>query len=336
MPLQRPMKSIWRTPAREAVGSRQKAVGGHLPTPTCLLLSAFCFLLSACYPVTRPVVKIALVAPFEGRYRDVGYEVIYAARLAVREANASGGIAGYSVELLALDDSGDPDMAVAQARKVAADPLVVGVIGHWLDTTTLAAAPEYDAEGIPLLATTSSPNLPASAFRLWPTDDALKAAMPDALHCPAPCDTLENLDWLITNDQSPISNLQIVGPPLWGQPQFVSLAGDAAEGVYFVAPAPLPADSADPSFADRYRAISNGGEPRSYAVLAYDATRLLFDAIARDVKAKREPTRGGVSTSLAESNYAGLSGHFSFDSDHNWAEGRGWVYQWREEKSIKP
>ena len=106
--------------------------------------------------------------------------------------------------------------------------------------------------------------------------------------------------------------------------------------MYFVAPAPLPADSADPSFADRYRAISNGGEPRSYAVLAYDATRLLFDAIARDVKAKREPTRGGVSTSLAESNYAGLSGHFSFDSDHNWAEGRGWVYQWREEKSIKP
>jgi len=325
------MKSIWRTPAHKHIAYRVSRIAWR----SFFLLPCSFFLL-ACLPVTRPVVKIALVAPFEGRYRDVGYEVIYAVRLAVQEANASGGIAGYSVELLALDDSGNPDMAVAQARKVAADPLVVGVIGHWLDTTTLAAAPEYDAEGIPLLATTSSPNLPASAFRLWPTDDALKAAMPDALHCPAPCDSLENLDWLITNDQSPISNLQIVGPPLWGQPQFVSLAGDAAEGVYFVAPAPLPADSADPSFADRYRAISNGVEPRSYAVLAYDATRLLFDAIARDVRAKRAPTRGGVSTSLAESNYAGLSGHFSFDSDHNWAEGRGWVYQWREEKSIKP
>jgi len=325
------MKSIWRTPAHKHSAYRVSRIAWR----SFFLLPCSFFLL-ACLPVTRPVVKIALVAPFEGRYRDVGYEVIYAARLAVREANASGGIAGYSVELLALDDSGDPDLAVAQARKVAADPLVVGVIGHWLDTTTRAAAPEYDAEGIPLLATTSSPNLPASAFRLWPTDDALKAAMPDALHCPAPCDSLENLDWLMTNDQSPVSNLQIVGPPLWGQPQFVSLAGDAAEGVYFVAPAPLPADSADPSFADRYRAISNGVEPRSYAVLAYDATRLLFDAIARDVKAKRAPTRGGVSTSLAESNYAGLSGPFSFDSDHNWAEAQGRVYQWREGKIVKP
>jgi ABC-type branched-subunit amino acid transport system substrate-binding protein len=322
--------------ARKSVGSRQKAVGSHPPTPACLLLSAFCFLLSACYPVTRPVAKIALVAPFEGRYRDVGYEVIYAVRLAVREANASGGVAGYAVELLALDDSGDPEMATAQARKVAADPQVVGVIGHWLESTTLAAAPEYEAEGIPLLATTSSPDLPASEFRLWPTDVALKAAMPDALHCPAHCDSLEDLGWLTSNVQPPTSNLQIAGPPLWGQPQFASLAGAAAEGVYFVAPAPLPADSADPSFADRYRAISNGVEPRSYAVLAYDATRLLFDAIAHDVKTKGKPTRAGVAVALAQTDYSGLSGHFSFDSNHNWAEEKGRVYQWRGGKIVKP
>ncbi len=332
-------------PARKAVGSRQYAVGSprslatcHQPSAFCPLLSAFCFLLSACLPVTRPVVKIALVAPFEGRYRDVGYEVIYAVRLAVREANESGGVAGYSIELLALDDSGDPEMAVAQARKVAADPQVVGVIGHWLDATTLAAAPEYDADGIPLLATTASPSLPAAAFRLWPTDARLAAVMPNALHCPAPCDSLEDLDWLITHYQSPIPNLQIAGPPLWGQQQFVSLAGDAAEGVYFAAPAPLPADSADPSFADRYRAISNGVEPRSYAALAYDATRLLVDAIAHDVKANRtlRATRAGIAVALMQTDYAGLSGHISFDSNHNWAETKGWVYQWREGKIVKP
>ncbi len=329
--------------ARKAVGSRQYAVGSprslatcHQPSAFWLLLSAFCFLLSACLPVTRPVVKIALVAPFEGRYRDVGYEVIYAVRLAVREANGSGGVAGYSIELLALDDSGDPEMAVAQARKVAADPQVVGVIGHWLDATTLAAAPEYDAEGIPLLATTASPSLAASVFRLWPTDAALDATMPDALHCPAPCDSLEDLGWLTSHLPLPTSHFQIVGPPLWGQQQFVSLAGDAAEGVYFIAPAPLPADSADPSFADRYRAISNGVEPRSYAVLAYDATRLLFDAIARDAKVNGRPTRTGVAAALPQTDYAGLSGHFSFDSNHNWAEANGWVYQWREGKIVKP
>ena len=33
--------------------------------------------------------KIALLAPFEGRYRDVGYDALYAARLALSEANLS-------------------------------------------------------------------------------------------------------------------------------------------------------------------------------------------------------------------------------------------------------
>jgi len=303
--------------------------------PSSFFLLASSFFLAACLPVTRPVVKIGLVAPFEGRYRDVGYEVIYAVRLAVREANAHAGIAGYSVELLALDDSGDPDMAAAQARKIAADPQVVGVIGDWLEGTTLIAAHDYDSEGLPFLATTSAPNLPASTFRLWLTEAGLDATTPEALHCPPPCDSLENLDWLF---QSTISHPQstIAGPPLWSQTQFIQLAGSAAEGVEFIAPAPLPADSADPTFADRYRAISNGVEPRSYAVLAYDAAQVLFDALARDVKLNHQPTRAGVITALAQTETFGLSGHFSFDSNRNWVEAKGWVYEWRKGKMITP
>jgi ABC-type branched-subunit amino acid transport system substrate-binding protein len=313
--------------ARKTEGSGREAVGS-------LLLTAFCLLLTACFPLTRPVVKIALVAPFEGRYREVGYEVIYAVRLAVREANANHEIAGYSVELLALDDSGDVDMATEQARKVAADPQVAGVIGHWLDETTLAAAREYAAVGIPVLATTSLSDLHSSAFRLWPTDAALRSALPDAAFCPTPCDSLEDLSWL----HSPTSNLlaPIAGPPLWMQPQFAALAGDAAEGVYVIAAAPLPADSTDPSFADRYHALSNGVEPRSNAVLAYDAARLLFEAIERDMKQNGAPTRAGVMAALEQSNYSGLSGPIRFDEKHNWKEARGWVYQWRNGKIIRP
>jgi ABC-type branched-subunit amino acid transport system substrate-binding protein len=304
--------------------------------PWSLALVPWALGLVACFPITRPVIKIALVAPFEGRYRDVSYEVIYAVRLAAREANANGGIAGYSVELLALDDSGDPEMAVAQARKVAADPQVVGVVGHWLDSTTLAAASNYEAENIPLLATASSSELSASAFRLWPTNDTLQSSLPNALHCPTPCDSLENLDWLFSNLRPPTSDLQILGPPLWTQPQFASLMGEAAEGVYVVAPAPFPADSSDPTFGDRYRAISNRVEPRSYAVLAYDAARLLFAAIARDIRTNGQPTRTGVAVALAQTDYSGLSGHFSFDANRDWSEAKGWIYQWRNGELVKP
>jgi ABC-type branched-subunit amino acid transport system substrate-binding protein len=288
----------------------------------------------ACVPVTRPVVKIGLVAPFEGRYRDVGYEVIYSVRLAVREANATGGVAGYSVELTALDDSGDPGMAAEQARKLGTDPQIVGVMGDWLDATTLNAAPIYAAEGLPFLATAATA-LPPSAFRLWLTATAIREASAGGELCPLPCDSLDNLDWL-TQVRSSGSAPLVFGPPLWGQPQFATLAGSLSNGLRFVAPAPFPADSTDPNFANRYRAISNGVEPRANAVLAYDATRVLFAAIAQNVQHGAPPTRSGVSGAMAQINFQGLSGPIAFDSEHNWAGAKGWVYEWENGEVRRP
>jgi ABC-type branched-subunit amino acid transport system substrate-binding protein len=280
-----------------------------------------------------------LVAPFEGRYREVGYEVIYAARLAAREINQAGGIAGYSVELLALDDSGDPDLAAEQARKLAADPQVVGVVGHWLEATTQSAAPDYARAGLPLLATSAAP-LPEGVWRLWATDTILQSALPNAYYCPPPCDSLEDLAWLRAQPASAQLQAPLAGPPLWGQTQFVSLAGaDRAEGVYFVAPAPWPADApnveAAQQFAVKYRAISNGGEPRFYAVLAYDATQTLFVAIGQDLAAHATPSRAGVAEALNAITYLGLSGEISFDATGQWRNAQGWVYQWDGGQAVR-
>jgi ABC-type branched-subunit amino acid transport system substrate-binding protein len=100
---------------------------------------------------TAPVVRFGLVAPFEGRHREIGYDLIYAARLAVRECNGRGGVGGYRVELVALDDGGSPELAMRAAESLAIDPAVVGVIGHWLDETTAAARPVYSEAGLPLI-----------------------------------------------------------------------------------------------------------------------------------------------------------------------------------------
>jgi branched-chain amino acid transport system substrate-binding protein len=99
-----------------------------------------------------PTVKIGLVAPFEGRYRYTGYDAIYAVRLALREVNRAGGVGGYHVELVAYDDGADPAMAVEQARKLDADPIVVASIGHFREETTAAALSAYAQAGIPLIA----------------------------------------------------------------------------------------------------------------------------------------------------------------------------------------
>ncbi len=162
--------------------TRRKA-RSRVPAPcvaVVAVLIAFC--LSGCtLPGTvRPSVKIGLVAPFEGRYRYIGYDVIYGARLAIREANASGGVAGYNVELVAYDDGADPESAEAQARKLAIDSDVLGVVGHFHERTA-AALDTYAKAGLALVApAVLEHNLtsgPATVFRMGPPADTLADAL---------------------------------------------------------------------------------------------------------------------------------------------------------------
>ena len=124
--------------------------------PAALVLATLLTLVAACrFPGSvRPTLKIGLVAPFEGRYRYVGYDVIYAVRLALREVNDAGGIDGRGVELMAFDDWGDPGLAVDQVGKLNVDPQVLAALGHFRRETTLASADAYTDVGLPLLAAT--------------------------------------------------------------------------------------------------------------------------------------------------------------------------------------
>lgn len=96
--------------------------------------------------------KVGLVAPFEGEHRAVGYDVIYSARLAVREINEAGGIDGHRVALVALDDGGDVAMSEETAVSLSIDPSVVAVVGNWLPENTAVAADIYAQHNLPFIA----------------------------------------------------------------------------------------------------------------------------------------------------------------------------------------
>lgn len=151
-------------------------------TLTLLLLGLF-VVVSCTFPGSvRPTLKIGLVAPFEGRYRYVGYDAIPAVRMALREVNRTGGVAGYSVELAAYDDGGDPAMGAQQARKLEVDDDVVAALGHFRESTTMAAVHVYARAGIPLIAPVElSPDLRAErlAYALGPRASGLAAAILD-------------------------------------------------------------------------------------------------------------------------------------------------------------
>ena len=99
-----------------------------------------------------PVVKIGFVGPFEGRYREIGYDAIYSARLAIRDENSKDDLGDYRVALVALDDFGDPETASEIARSLVGDPGVVAVVGHWLPETTDQSEFIYQSSGVQLIA----------------------------------------------------------------------------------------------------------------------------------------------------------------------------------------
>ena len=100
------------------------ATGRSFDRPVALVALCALLLLAGCTPV-RPVVKIGLIAPFEGLYRDSGYTALAALRRAIADCAAP----GVDVLPLALDDSADPDLARRAAQKLVADPAVVAIIG---------------------------------------------------------------------------------------------------------------------------------------------------------------------------------------------------------------
>ena len=73
--------------------------------------------------------KIALLAPFEGQYREIGYNSLYAVRLAFGDAEPQ------NIQLLAVDDGGTPASAAARIKALNLDPAVAAVIALGPDAT---------------------------------------------------------------------------------------------------------------------------------------------------------------------------------------------------------
>jgi ABC-type branched-subunit amino acid transport system substrate-binding protein len=156
--------------------------------------------LSACAASSQPVIKIGLVAPFEGRYRHIGYEAIYAARLAIREINARGGINGHRIELVALDDRGEPEQAITAARQLVLDPQVVAMVGHLRPDSSDAAMKIYCEAGLPVIVVESATQACEGAFVLgsaprerWLEDQMIFVSnVPDPSGLSAAQDFVEN------------------------------------------------------------------------------------------------------------------------------------------------
>lgn len=113
--------------------------------------------------------KIGLAAPLSGQAFSEGNRWLGAARLAIGQWNEAAGARRYRMELVALDEAEGP----SGARRLALDPDVLGVVGHWDGASVGPALEEYRRAGLTLLLAGASDLLPnaqgSGALRLSPS-----------------------------------------------------------------------------------------------------------------------------------------------------------------------
>jgi len=233
-----------------------------------LVIVCLGFLISSCAVVkTDTPAKVALIAPFEGRYREIGYQALYAARLRLMQAHISD-----KVQLLPIDDGGSVENAVDRAHALANDPQVIAVIALGYAAT----APETQA------AYGDLPVIVAGYWGAYPTTDTIfirvNPAMPGLL---------------TVSPRLEISEAAHIDTPLWGGEvfaleQFPQLRDDLS-GITILSSVQLP----DEHFRTLYRASDPfAPEPSLIAALAYEASNDIFDRLWRRYRfgRKAEPS----------------------------------------------
>lgn len=96
----------------------------------------------------RSAIRVGLAAPLTGSGAVLGEQMRMGAGLAMVRRNAKGGIGGRPIELVYGDDRGRESQAAIVAERLAQDPGIVAVIGHFNSVCSLAGKPIYGAAGV--------------------------------------------------------------------------------------------------------------------------------------------------------------------------------------------
>lgn len=126
--------------------------------------------LTGCTQQPKGEVTVYVAAPLTGFQANGGQTVLGGARLAAAKLNQQGGLLGYTVNVVPVDDESDSDMAVTVAGQIAeavgrGEP-VLGVIGHYNSGQTLAAMEIYkDLSVIVVTPTASETSISQRGYR---------------------------------------------------------------------------------------------------------------------------------------------------------------------------
>jgi branched-chain amino acid transport system substrate-binding protein len=91
----------------------------------------------------KGTIKIAVQAPLSGEQAAIGDSIKLGAQLAVEESVQAFKALGYDLVLVPYDDQAKPEVGVANARNIIADPNVLVIVGHFNSGVALPSSEVY-------------------------------------------------------------------------------------------------------------------------------------------------------------------------------------------------
>ncbi|HAJ05482.1 MAG TPA: hypothetical protein DCL76_02880 [Chloroflexi bacterium] len=281
--------------------------------------------------------KVALIAPFTGLYREIGYQAITGSQIAIRNYNQSKPKYLPQLELVAFDDAGDPVKAAEQAQNILTDKQIVAVVGHWLDETTSAAANIYKHSKLIVISTSSEPSrIPGSQqwfFSLYPTSETIYSKMeslskkhniPNICNC----DLYSGLNLLNTiTDETHIDNPSAIGGTLWSLNTFQELVGSDSHKTIFLSPIPNPLvdTSTNKVFTEKHRSLyPDRSDPNLIALHAFEAINIITHSISQSKSIDND----SIGKSLSNIDYTGTIGKIQFNKEGRWKDPQLITYTW--------
>lgn len=218
-----------------------------------LTLTFLLFVTSACVvSKTAEISKIVLLAPFEGQYREIGYDALYSARLALSEQNL------VAIDLLAIDDGGSNDLAQTRIEAINQDASVIAVIALGQFATSAGAQSALHDVPMIIVGNWGDSDVTENVYRLSHSD-------------------VDNyINFRGDLDDLAFSSDSIIGGEILSLYQ-TPIVFDYTNNIEIYSSSSL----SDEAFRQRYLDSADfTPEPNLLATLTYDATNLILTSIA--------------------------------------------------------
>ena len=121
----------------------------------CLVLLSYNAAAQSDVGVTANSIKIGMSAPFTGSAGAYGLEMREAIHLYFEHINATGGVNGRKLQLVALDDGYETDRAVANTKTLIEKEDVFALTGYYGTSPTAGAMTVFSAAKVPLVGSNS-------------------------------------------------------------------------------------------------------------------------------------------------------------------------------------